>query len=184
MAGSHHSTSLDDQVLAPYARHFWQRQRLQPPSLLLQFGGLSVAKWISQRHRVRARVSSGSQIIDCNYHFCNDHLFPSFTQITDWHYVVFHQPHFQLKLFWCNKIQTQKGSNKCLFNTDTQYANFQGNPLYQATKQHFLVRKYKSNCQKIVTATRDPSADHREIARSILWPQNNWGSWAFDLHLC
>ena len=31
-------------------------------------------------------------------------------------------------------IQTQKGSNECLFNTDTQYADFWGNPLYQATK--------------------------------------------------
>ena len=34
-------------------------------------------------------------------------------------------------------IQTQKGSNEHLFNTDTQYAHFWGNPLYQATKQHF-----------------------------------------------
>ena len=32
------------------------------------------------------------------------------------------------------KIQTQKGSNERLFNTDTQYAHFQRNPLYQATK--------------------------------------------------
>ena len=41
-----------------------------------------------------------------------------------------------LKLMIYSMIQTQKGSNERLFNTDTQYANFQGNPLYQATKRH------------------------------------------------
>ena len=38
------------------------------------------------------------------------------------------------KLF--DNIQTQKSSKECLFNTDTGYAHFQGNPRYQATKQH------------------------------------------------
>ena len=41
-----------------------------------------------------------------------------------------------LLAFW-NKIQTQKGSNERLsILTWTQYANFGGNPLCQATKQH------------------------------------------------
>ena len=37
------------------------------------------------------------------------------------------------------KNQTQKGLNERLLiylNTDTQYANIRGNPLYQATKRH------------------------------------------------
>ena len=32
--------------------------------------------------------------------------------------------------------QRQKGSNERLFDTDTQYAHFRGNPLCQATKRH------------------------------------------------
>ena len=46
-----------------------------------------------------------------------------------------------LKLMIYSMIQTRKGSNERLFNTDTQYANFQGNPLYQATKQHLKTNK-------------------------------------------
>ena len=44
-----------------------------------------------------------------------------------------HTPHAhkQFRFFF---TQTQKGSNECLLNTDTQYANLWGNPLYQATR--------------------------------------------------
>ena len=45
-----------------------------------------------------------------------------------------------------SKIQTRKKRSKeRLFNTDTQYANFRGNPLYQATKRHL---KQQINGQK------------------------------------
>ena len=30
------------------------------------------------------------------------------------------------------------------FNTDTQYANFRGNPLYQATKRHLTNKRLKT----------------------------------------
>ena len=42
------------------------------------------------------------------------------------------------------KVQT----NAYLFNTDTQYANFRGNPLYQATKRHLNNRWTLKNDEK------------------------------------
>ena len=36
------------------------------------------------------------------------------------------------------------------FNTDTQYAHFRGNPVYQATKQHLNNRKTMKNEKKNV----------------------------------
>ena len=88
------------------------------------------------------------------------------------------------------EVQTQKGSNKkalIYLNTDTQYANFRGNPLYEATKRTTykrlktmknerkrLILSWLSFCSlfgawKIVGMNKEEKKKDRERKRAGRW---------------
>ena len=41
------------------------------------------------------------------------------------------------------RLNTQKVQKNAVYKDKTQHANFRGNPLYQATKQHLTVKRWK-----------------------------------------